>query len=83
MTKVEIMKLATFRTGEMLGEYANRLIPLIEALAESNEKLVEACRLVVKLWDADAPEDMTDELDVKLCREALANHKARMEKLNE
>lgn len=43
----------------------------LTAAEERARKLVAACKLVIKLWEADAPEDMIDEADVRACREAI------------
>lgn len=67
----------------LAGAYQNgdRLMHLISALVESREEMRKACSMVVKLWDQDAPADMVDEPDVKLCRAAYLADAARMKGL--
>lgn len=96
MTKQEIMKMAEFDASHsnMSGRDAmfvkgitidaanNRTLLLIEALADSNEKLVEALGELCSCSGETSP--LLREMDIKCpACEALADHAERMRKMKE
>lgn len=93
MTKAKIMKLAEFPKHDMPIEWMRggreeyyRLLPLIEALAESNEKLVETLKYYAEFDQAFCTLIATSE-DIKggvygQAATALAEHEIRMKELS-